>query len=148
MAKVLVIWPHGERWQRYLLDRGTGRVHFEVTELVVSEKSTWKTGAQLRMADTPHDQRTAGNDTVKLRRRRFVRGASLAGPAVITLQSGRAWAVSNCQADSQGFLGFSPYREADSVAVETDGDALYGDHSRYYGESSQIEALVNLSYSC
>ena len=100
------------------------------------------------MDDSPSDQENTRHGTVNVRRRRFVRVASLAGPAVITLQSGRAWAVSNCQADTQGFLGFSRYPESDPLALEGEGDAISADSSRYYGESSQIEALVNLSYSC
>lgn len=145
--KLLVIWPHIVDGDAISLTAGLRVSIFEIIELCVAEARTCKSGAQLRMADSPNDQENTRHGSVNVRRRRFVRAASLAGPAVITLQSGHAWAVSNCQAD-QGFLGFSRYPEPDPLALEGQGDALSADSSRYYGESSQIEALVNLSYSC
>ncbi|NBD96454.1 MAG: hypothetical protein GVY11_08275 [Gammaproteobacteria bacterium] len=98
------------------------------------------------MANDPNSQ-VEQPAAVDRRRRRLIRVASLAGPAVITLQSGRAWAVSNCAPD-QGFTAFRTHNHEDRSAADIQNDALAMDGQQDYGHSSQIEALMNVNYSC
>lgn len=105
------------------------------------------------MADGTQSQDESRGRGVDRRRRLLVRAASLAGPAVITLQSGRAWAVSNCAPEQQGFTAFRTYSRPDPIATDAStadirNDALELTQPTDYGHSSQIEALVNLNYSC
>ena len=93
-------------------------------------------------------------------RRRLVRAAGLAGPAVITLRSGQAWAASNCTVGSQptntpnptGTNGYS------GSQIQSGGGSpygLYGAGSSYQSASGEpSEPIVYLSgrdsvrYSC
>ena len=81
-------------------------------------------------------------------RRKFVRAASLAGPAVITLKSGRAWALSNCatQTQSQQFQIFGHSSTYQPTPTSPDhAPLIFGQGG---GDSDQIDGLTNLSYSC
>lgn len=78
-------------------------------------------------------------------RRRFVRAASLAGPAVITLRSGRAWALSSCGVATQQFQLFG------HSSTSQGGSGSGGQTPAIFGQgmdSDQIDGLTNLSYSC
>ena len=88
-------------------------------------------------------------------RRRLVRAAGLAGPAVITLRSGQAWALSNCASTGQTYMQPSQSSTGNvSTHVEMGSDGtyeLFGQGSVYEPGPGQVDSGLNvgsLSYSC
>jgi hypothetical protein len=65
---------------------------------------------------------------VSARRRRLIRGAALAGPAIVTLHSHRAWAVSSCGQVAAGAQpGNAPATGTRRNALEAAGHDLPDD---------------------
>ena len=99
--------------------------------------------------DMSHDPGKAGKASKgSVTRRRLVRAAGLAGPAVITLHSGQAWALSNCAPPGHTSQTGGGQTYGLSGQSSMSQGQLGGPTDPLGGFDNDVAGLTNLSYSC